>query len=181
MSDRRTELTGILVLVVASLAACANTQGYPGPERKDDEIANILGVLDIVPGTFNSFGVSITSINGSDHYESWSARTYTVDLLPGEYTIGLMADWEGGRLLVMAIDALNDNHPREAQLSVRAGYTYLIDFDRENEFYLMRVVPHSDVSDAEFPSKNDPERCKIALTDIDRDICAEALQIEQEK
>ena len=167
----------LFMLAVAGIAACAQGSGYgyPGPRRGEEEVATIRGSrLDI---TGNTFGVSITTIDGAASHEGWSGPASSVDVLPGDYTIGVDARWEApSGLYFMIVRLFADAHPREIPLSVRSGHTYAIAFDYDGKYYMIRDVPYPNIASARFPEETDPSRCDLALTDRDREICGDAVE-----
>lgn len=157
-----------------AVSACANPQGYAGPRQTPDRVARVLGKVEPADfATASTFGVSIVKINGATEFEGWTAPSHTVDLLPDTYELDLLADFQGVELFWLVVDWLNDDHHRHVELAVAAGHAYFSEFDRDDDYFLMKVVASSQVGKTRFPDRDSAGRCKLALTEQDREICRE--------
>ncbi len=120
------------------------------------------------------FAVQIEKIDGLASIHGWSGPEGIAELLPGTYELELSADWMAGGLIVMALDAFNDNNPRAIRLTVEAGRDYEIDFDVEAGFYFISIFGHEEWEDLP-PPPTGLARCSLTPTKLDRERCEGSL------
>ena len=136
VSLRRYGPSGLLTLLMVSIAACGPVKGYTGPTRSGDEVATIR------PNPFwSGIGVVVTSVDGLE-----VNGELALSVLPGNRELGL-------RLVPYSLQEMNDNAGAVAAsqamynaewrtattfgVEVAGGRTYAISGRWENEIYVV--------------------------------------------